>query len=40
MDPAEKARLVEVGKIDMTDKVFRILSHDEVKALIEAALAD
>jgi len=40
MDPAEKARLVEVGKIDMTDKVFRILSHDEVKALIEAALAE
>ncbi|HDD67790.1 MAG TPA: archaeal proteasome endopeptidase complex subunit alpha [Candidatus Thorarchaeota archaeon] len=39
-DPAKKARLVEIGRIDMTDKVFRILSHDEVKSLIEAVLAE
>ncbi|MCF2136218.1 MAG: archaeal proteasome endopeptidase complex subunit alpha [Candidatus Thorarchaeota archaeon] len=40
INPAEKARLVEIGKIDTTDKVFRILPYDETKALIEALLAE
>ncbi|MHA1770309.1 MAG: archaeal proteasome endopeptidase complex subunit alpha [Candidatus Thorarchaeota archaeon] len=40
IDPAEKARLVEIGKIDTTDKVFRILPYDETKSLIEAILAE
>ncbi len=38
IDPAERARLIEVGRIDTTDKVFRILPHSEVQALLESVL--
>ncbi len=39
IDVAEKARLVEIGKIDTTEKTFRILSYDETKVLLESILS-
>ena len=39
VDVSEKAKLVEIGTIDTTKKVFRILSHEETKAHLESVLA-
>ncbi|MCJ7817614.1 MAG: archaeal proteasome endopeptidase complex subunit alpha, partial [Candidatus Thorarchaeota archaeon] len=36
LDVAEKSHTVEIGMIDTTDKMFRILSNDEVEAKLTA----
>ena len=36
-DPAEKAKTLEIGMISTTDKKFRILSRDEVQAILSPA---
>ena len=39
VDPAEKAKTLEIGKIDTKEKVFTILSQDEVETILKARLA-
>jgi proteasome alpha subunit len=34
VDPVEKAKTVEIGRIDTTSKMFKILSQDEVEAVL------
>jgi proteasome alpha subunit len=34
LDPAEKARTLEIGMINTTDKMFKILSREEVQAIL------
>ena len=39
VEPAEKAKTLEIGKIDTKEKSFTILSQDEVEAVLKARLA-
>jgi proteasome alpha subunit len=38
VEPAEKAKTLEIGKIDTKDKMFTILSQDEVEEVLKARL--
>jgi 20S proteasome alpha/beta subunit len=35
IDPVEKSKTVEIGRIDTTSKMFRILGQDEVEAILK-----
>ena len=39
VEPEEKAKTLEIGKIDAKEKSFTILSQDEVEAVLKARLA-
>ena len=39
VDPKEKAKTLEIGKIDAKEKIFTILSQDEVEAVLTARLS-
>jgi proteasome alpha subunit len=39
VEPKEKAKTLEIGKIDTKDKMFTILSQDEVEAVLTARLS-
>jgi len=39
VEPAEKAKTLEIGKIDTKEKMFTILSQDEVEAVLKARLS-
>jgi proteasome alpha subunit len=36
VDPAERAKSIEIGQISVTDKMFRILEQDEVEGILSA----
>jgi proteasome alpha subunit len=38
VEPSEKAKTLEIGKIDAKEKSFTILSQDEVEAVLKARL--
>jgi hypothetical protein len=33
-DPAEKAKTVEIGRVDTTKRTFKILSQEDVEAIL------
>lgn len=35
-EPAERAKTIEIGRIDTEEKIFKILTNDEVEALLAA----
>ncbi|MFX1560021.1 MAG: archaeal proteasome endopeptidase complex subunit alpha [Promethearchaeota archaeon] len=39
VEPEEKAKTLEIGRIDSKDKTFRILSQEEVESILKARLA-